>query len=65
MKQDLQALDFNLLKALNALLEQRSVTRAREQSLPAGDLLIHMLALQYCDNVRLTRMMQGMRSRWV
>ena len=40
-------------------LHQQSV----EQSLPAVDLLIHKLALQYCDNVRLSKMMQEMWSQ--
>lgn len=37
--------------------------RGTEQPLPAVDLLIHKLALQYCDNGRLTRMMQEMWSQ--
>lgn len=52
MKQDLQALDFNLLKALNALLEQRSVTRAAEQlslSQPAVSLMLTKLREYFGD----------------
>ncbi|MBN8994300.1 MAG: GntR family transcriptional regulator [Rhizobiales bacterium] len=35
--------------------------RKRARLLPQVDLLIHTLAVQYCDNPRLQKMMEGMR----
>ena len=50
-------------RALYLQAGERLHQQSGEHSLPAVDLLIHKLALQYCDNVRLTRMMQEMWSQ--
>jgi DNA-binding GntR family transcriptional regulator len=45
---------------------EASVGKERDRLLPKVDLLVHTLALTYCDNPRLQKMMEGIRDmvRW-
>ena len=45
---------------------EAAVGKERDRLLPKVDLLVHTLALNYCDNPRLQKMMEGIRDmvRW-